>query len=145
MVARLDLIYGMAERKRILIADDNETARALIRNLLAEIEEWTVCAEAANGAEAIESARKSCPDLAILDIQMPRVNGIQAAKEILRYCPNAIVLTDSLHDVNLFVPLLKDIGVRAFIPKTSIGTDLIPTVEAVLSGKTTFLPSVRTF
>lgn len=135
----------MAERARILFADDNEMLRAHIRDLICAKEEWTVCAETANGAEAIESARESCPDLAILDIQMPRVNGIEAAKEILRYCPNAIVLTDSMHDVNLFVPLLKDIRVKAFIPKTHIGTDLVPTVEAVLSGKTTFLPSVRTF
>ncbi len=131
----------MEGRTRILIADDDAAARAYIRNLLAMKEEWS-CAEAADGAEAVELAKKSCPDLAILDIQMPRVNGIQAAKEILQYCPNAIVLTDSLHDVSLFAPLLKDVGVKAFIPKTRIGTDLVPTVEAVLSGETRFPASV---
>ena len=99
-------------------------------------------AEAADGEEAVELAKKSCPDLAILDIQMPRKNGIEAAKEILRQCPTTIILSDSLHDVNFFADKLQEVGVKGFVFKPRMDRDLIPTVEAVLNGETRFPPSV---
>jgi DNA-binding NarL/FixJ family response regulator len=100
----------MAKITRILVADDHETARLLIRTLLSKKPEWEVYAEAADGEEAVELAKKSCPDLAILDIQMPRKNGIEAAKEILRQCPTTIILSDSLHDVNFFADKLPSVS-----------------------------------
>ncbi|HXO04557.1 MAG TPA: response regulator transcription factor [Candidatus Sulfotelmatobacter sp.] len=127
---------------RILVADDHETSRLLIRTLLSKNPEWKVYAEAADGEEAVELAKKSCPDLAILDIQMPRKNGIEAAKEILRECPSTIILSDSLHDVNFFAETLQEVGVKGFVFKPRMDRDLIPTVEAVLKGQTCFPPSV---
>jgi two-component system response regulator NreC len=127
---------------RILVADDHETSRLLIRTLLSKKPEWKVYAEAADGEEAVELAKKSCPDLAILDIQMPRKNGIEAAKEILRECPSTIILSDSLHDVNFFAETLQEVGVKGFVFKPRMDRDLIPTVEAVLKGQTCFPPSV---
>lgn len=127
---------------RILVADDHETARLLIRTLLSKRPEWKVYAEAADGEEAVELARKSCPDLAILDIQMPRKNGIEAAREILRECPGTIILSESLHDVNFFADKLQEVGVKGFVFKPRMEKDLIPTVEAVLNGETRFPPSV---
>lgn len=129
----------MPRQTLILVADDHEAARVQIRILLSVKPEWTICAEAADGQEAVDIARKACPDPAILDIQMPRLNGIEAAREILRYCPNTIILSDSLHDVELVSRELKEAGVRGFVQKVRIGTDLIPTVEAVLNGKTCFV------
>jgi two-component system nitrate/nitrite response regulator NarL len=73
-------------------------------------------------------------DLAILDIQMPRLNGIEGAKKILEYCPAAIVLTDSLHNVELLLSDLRKAGVRGFVQKTETATDLIPAMETVLKG-----------
>jgi DNA-binding NarL/FixJ family response regulator len=72
---------------------------------------------------------------------MPRLNGLEAAKEILPHCPNAIIVSDSLHDMNLFVKQLKEIGVKGFVAKLWLGLDLLSTVEAVLKGQTCF-PSV---
>jgi DNA-binding NarL/FixJ family response regulator len=68
------------------------------------------------------------------------LNGIEAAREIIRYCPNAIILSDNLHDVELISRELREAGVRGFVQKVRIETDLIPTVEAVLNGKTGFVP-----
>jgi chemotaxis response regulator CheB len=91
---------------RILLADDHGVAREIIRGVITERTDWQIMAEACDGAEAAKKAQEECPDLAILDIQMPRLNGIEAAKKILEYCPAVIVLTESLHDV---APLLNDL------------------------------------
>ena len=132
------LVSIMANPARILVADDHAPVRGLIAKLLSTKPDWLVCAEAADGKEAVEIAKKSCPDLAVLDIQMPRMNGIEAAKEILRLCPATVILSDSSHDVSLFLAELKDIGVKGFVFKSRIGIDLIPTVQAVLNGESRF-------
>lgn len=74
---------------------------------------------------------------------MPRLNGIEAAKEILRYCPSTIILSDSVHDVSLFAGILQDTGIKGFVYKPRMERDLLPTVEAVLKGETRFPPSVQ--
>lgn len=132
----------MRKPTKILLADDHEKSRVLIRGLLSQRPDWEVYAEAADGQEAVELAKKSCPDLAILDIQMPRLNGIQAAQEILKECPSTIILSDSLHDVAFFADKLQEIGVKGFVFKPRLETDLIPTIEAVLNGETRFPPPV---
>jgi DNA-binding NarL/FixJ family response regulator len=132
----------MRKPTKILVADDHERSRALIRELLSQKPDWEVYAEAADGQEAVELAKKSCPDLAILDIQMPRLNGIKAAQEILKDCPSTIILSDSLHDVTFFADKLQEIGVKGFVFKPRLETDLIPTIEAVLNGGTRFPPPV---
>ena len=82
--------------------------------------------------------RKARCAAAILDIAMPRMNGIQAAREILRFFPTTLVLTDSLYDVRILIIELKELGVKGFISKTRMGTDLIPAIETVLGGGTCF-------
>jgi DNA-binding NarL/FixJ family response regulator len=133
----------MPKAIQILVADDHEIVRLLIRTILSQKPEWKICAEAVDGQEAVEIAKKSCPDLAILDVQMPRLNGIEAAKEILRYCPSTIILSDSLHDVSLFAGILQDTGIKGFLYKPRMERDLVPTVEAVLKGESRFPPSVQ--
>jgi chemotaxis response regulator CheB len=130
--------FVMRKRVQILIADDQAPMRRIIAGLISQRPEWELCAEAVDGQEAVEFAKSFCPDVAILDVQMPRLNGLEAAKEILQHCPNAIIVSDSLHDMNLFVEQLKEIGVKAFVDKLWLGTDLLPTVEAVLNGETRF-------
>jgi DNA-binding NarL/FixJ family response regulator len=70
---------------KILLVDDSAPVGAAVRRLLSESPAWNICAEAGNGEEVVEKARLKCPDLEILDIEMPRKNGIQAAREILKY------------------------------------------------------------
>jgi DNA-binding NarL/FixJ family response regulator len=119
---------------RILLADDHEAARKMIRNVLSERTDWKIIAEACDGTEAVKMAHEDCPDVAILDFQMPGLNGIEAAKKILEHCPAAVVVTESLHDVGALMSSLRKAGVRGFVPKTEIATDLIPAIETVLQG-----------
>jgi DNA-binding NarL/FixJ family response regulator len=131
-------------RTQILIADDHKTTRLRVAALLSHRLDWEVCGQAADGQEAVDIAKKFLPDLAVLDVQMPRLNGIEAAKAILRYCPHAIIV--SAHDVNLFAGQLKELGVKGFVDKLYLGTDLVSAVEAVLNGETSFLrPITRNF
>jgi len=127
---------GVLMPKKILLADDHVGIRKLIRGILSQRLDWHVCAEASDGFEAVEKAKASCPDLAILAIGMPRLGGLDAAKRILNDCPQSIVIADSLHDPIPLLAEIKKIGVRGFVSKTRIGTDLIPAIEAALSGKT---------
>jgi len=129
---------NVAKRVQILIADDQEPVRQMLAALISQKPEWELCGQAVDGQEAVEFAKTLCPDVAILDVQMPRLNGLEAAKEILRHCPNAIIVSDSVHDMNLFVEQLKKIGVKGFVDKLWLGTDLLSTVEAVLNGETRF-------
>ncbi len=119
---------------RILLADDHEAARKMIRNVLSERTDWVIIAEACDGAEAVKMAHEDCPDVAILDFQMPGLNGIEAAKRILERCPAAVVVSESLHDLAGLISVLRKAGVRGFVPKTEIVTELIPAIETVLKG-----------
>jgi chemotaxis response regulator CheB len=87
------------KRTQILIADDHELMRRILASLISQRPEWELCAEAVDGQQAVEFAEIYCPDVAILDVQMPRLNGLEAARLILEHCPNAIVVSDSLHDI----------------------------------------------
>jgi DNA-binding NarL/FixJ family response regulator len=100
-----------------------------------------VCAEASSGAEAVEQAKALRPDVVILDLAMGGLNGAAAAEQIGYESPNTIVLTTSLYDARPLLPRLQSIGVRGFIPKSRLGTDLIPAIEATQKGKTWFRQS----
>ncbi len=124
--------------KCLLLADDNALTRRVLRDLLATRNDWQVCAEAADGEEAVEKAKASHPDLAILDIAMPRMNGVKAAHEIVESCPETVVLTISAYDPTAIFHHLTMAGVRGFVSKSRMASDLIPAIEALLDGKTYF-------
>lgn len=125
---------------RILLADDQDFMRNSIRRLIEQKPGLEICAEAVDGAEAVEKARELCPDIALLDIVMPKLNGIEAAKNILETCPNTLVLADSLHAPKELIPHLMRSGVRGFVSKDRLASDLIPAIETLLEGGTWFHP-----
>ena len=86
--------------RRILIADDHDAARRGIRALIETHSDWTVCAEASDGSDAVEKARRFRPDVVLLDVSMPRLNGLDAAREIRRVAPRTqtVVLTTHVAD-----------------------------------------------
>jgi two-component system, NarL family, response regulator NreC len=128
---------------RILVADDHASGLASLRLMIASRDDWEIAAQASDGAEAVEKAMQVSPDVAVLDVQMPRMNGIQAAKQILKYCPGTKVLAVSLHDQGSLMDELKRAGVLGFVPKDRMASDLIPAVDAVLHGGTWFKASER--
>jgi DNA-binding NarL/FixJ family response regulator len=130
--------------KTILLADDDSDFRRLVRDFLAQRIDWEVCAEASNGVEAVDLARATCPDIAILDISMPRMNGIEAGRRIIRACPNTSVLTLSVYEPDLFISDIVRADIHGFVSKMSIVFELIPAIEAILMGETWFrLSKVR--
>jgi two-component system, NarL family, response regulator NreC len=123
---------------RILLADDHATVRSALRTLVTQRQDWQVCAEAADGLDAVEKAKSLVPDVVVLDLAMGKLNGVEAAEEICAICPNTLVLVTSLHDARPLLERLHSIGVRGFISKTRLATDLLPALEAVLKGRSWF-------
>jgi DNA-binding NarL/FixJ family response regulator len=127
---------------RILIADDHEVARRGIRSLLESHPGWEVCAEAKDGRDAVELATRTKPDLVLLDIGMPNLNGLEAARQILATSPNVAILILTMHDSDNVIREVLRAGARGFLLKSDAGRDLVAAVEALESQKTFFTPRV---
>ena len=123
---------------RILIADDHEVARRGIRSLLESHPGWEVCGEARDGREAVELATKIKPDLILLDIGMPNLNGLEAARQILDTLPDAAILILTMHDTDQVVREVLRAGARGFLLKSDAGRDLVAAVEALQQQRTFF-------
>lgn len=129
---------SLPRRVRVLIADDHEVMRLGIRNLLGSRPGWSVCAEASNGEEALEKTLQFRPDVIIMDITMPVMNGLEAANRIWQQQPEIPVILFSLHWSQDLLPHLVTRGVRGAVAKADAARDLIQAVETVLAGGTFF-------
>lgn len=127
---------------RILIADDHEVARQGIRALLESHAGWEVCAEAQDGREAVELASSLNPHLILLDIGMPNLNGLEAARQILAASPETPILILTMHDSNQVVREVLRAGARGFVLKSDAGRDLVAAVEALQMRRTFFTTKV---
>ena len=127
---------------RILIADDHEVARRGVRALLESHAGWEVCAEAGDGRDAVEQAFITKPDVVLLDIGMPNLNGLEAARQISAALPDAGILILTMHDTDNMVREVLRAGARGFLLKSDAGRDLIAAVEAVGLQRTFFTPRV---
>ena len=127
---------------QILIADDHEVARRGIRALLESHPGWEVCAEAGDGREALELAITRKPDVVLLDIGMPNLNGLEAARQISAALPEAGILILTMHDTDNMVREVLRAGARGFLLKSDAGRDLVAAVEAVQRQRTFFTSRV---
>jgi DNA-binding NarL/FixJ family response regulator len=127
---------------RILIADDHEVARHGIRALLEAHSGWEVCAEARDGREAVELASSMKPHLILLDIGMPNLNGLEAARQILAASPEIPILILTMHDSDQVVREVLRAGARGFLLKSDAGRDLVAAVEALQLRRTFFTTKV---
>jgi len=123
---------------RILVADDHEVMRLGIRNLLQSQPHWSVCAEAGDGHEAVEKTRQFCPDLIILDISMPTMTGLEAARHISQSHPEIPIILFSLHVSDNGMRDLERGNIRGAVDKNQAGRDLVTAVGTVLRGGTFF-------
>jgi DNA-binding NarL/FixJ family response regulator len=120
-----------SEKARILVVDDHDLVRSGIINLL-QGEDWIVCGEAGNGKEAIEKCLALHPDLVLMDISMPKVNGLEATKEIRQLMPSAKIIILSMHDSPQIEVQMKKAGANAYLTKTTTPEKLKETIRRVL-------------
>jgi DNA-binding NarL/FixJ family response regulator len=120
---------------RILLADDHALVRAGVRRILDAEPDLTVVAEAADGAEAVELARTTTPDLAVLDISMPRMTGLQAAREITRRAPSVHTLMLSMHDNEQYFFSALKAGACGYVLKSAADEDLVAACRAAARGE----------
>jgi DNA-binding NarL/FixJ family response regulator len=121
---------------RILVADDHDVIKRGLRALLESKVGWTVVAQASNGREAVEQAEMHKPDVAVLDISMPELSGLEAARRIRKASPETEVLFLTVHNSAEMVQEALDAGGRGYVLKSDVGCDLLAAVEAALKHKT---------
>jgi DNA-binding NarL/FixJ family response regulator len=127
---------------RILVADDHEVVRRGLCAILQTQPGWEICGEAADGRSAVEKAHELLPDAVILDISMPELNGLDAARQILKSMPKMLVLILTQYDTDQVVREVLDAGARGFLLKTDAGRELVVAVEALRHNKTYFTSRV---
>jgi DNA-binding NarL/FixJ family response regulator len=116
---------------RILLADDHEVVRRGLRAVLAERGGWTVCGEAITGRQAVELSRAVRPDIVIMDLTMPELNGLDATRQIRTALPETEVLMLTMHASEELLPEVLAAGARGFVLKSDAGKSLIAAVEAL--------------
>ena len=126
----------------ILIADDHEVVRRGIRALLEARPEWKICGEAANGREAVEKAKKLCPDLVLLDLTMPEAGGLEAIPKIRDACPHTKILVLTMHDSGEMASRVLAAGASGLVMKSDAVRDLVRAVQSVEAGKPFLSPAV---
>src|SRR3954466_8658398 len=113
---------------RILIVDDHEAVRSCLRLLLSS-SEWIICGEARDGLEAVEKARSIRPDLVIMDISMPRMDGVAATRIIRREIPKMAVIIISQNDPKLVAQQAAEVDARGWLAKSDLGRALLPAIQ----------------
>jgi DNA-binding NarL/FixJ family response regulator len=127
---------------RLFLADDHEIVRYGLRNLLESQRGWNVVGEAADGKDAIEKVLELQPDVTLLDIGMPAVNGLEAARQILDRGSRTKILILSVYDSSEVIRAVLDSGARGYVLKSDAVRDLVAAVEAVRANKTFFTPKI---
>ncbi len=128
----------MVSSVRILVADDHEIVRAGLRSLLEQGTDWTVVADVSNGREAVERTLELHPDIVIMDLAMPELNGLEATRRILHEAPRTAVLILSARDSEDLVREVLAAGARGFILKSDAAKDLVSAVEGLQQGRPFF-------
>ena len=127
---------------RILLGDDHTIVRNGLRKILQERPEWEIVGDASTGRDAVRIGLETKPDVAILDISMPMLNGIEAARQLLRRLPDLRVLILSMHVTEAYIIQALKAGAKGYLLKDSADTELIRAVAAVGAGKSYFSPAV---
>jgi len=129
---------------RILLADDHTLVRQGIRRILEEHEDWQVVAETSDGREAVRQTLELQPDIAILDIGMPQLNGLEAARQISKRAPAVRILMLSMHADEAYITQAVEAGATGYLLKDSADAELVKAVTAAIQGRSFFSPRVAT-
>jgi DNA-binding NarL/FixJ family response regulator len=130
------------KKARIIIADDHDLFRRGVKATIGDVPEWSVVAEADNGQEAVRLAGTLSPDVAILDMSMPQLNGLEAARQILAIAPATRVLMLTAHDSEQLVREVLDTGAQGYLLKSDAGRLLVTALDALLDDRPFFTTRV---
>jgi two-component system, NarL family, response regulator NreC len=134
--------YRKATRLRLALADDHTIMRSGLRLLLERESDFSIVGEAGDGREVIEIVEAQSPDIVIMDVAMPNLNGIEAARRITSSHPRTAVIILSMHSDESYVLRALNAGARGYLLKDSAESDLISAVRAVSEGKAFFSPAI---
>src|SRR5262249_27763105 len=118
---------------RILIVDDDAGVRGALRSFLSLRSDWSICGEAADGLEAIECAKKLRPDVVLMDVSMPVLDGLRAAQSIRRDAPGCEVVIISGNDPAIVGHPAQGLHRHRFVAKSDLGRELIPTIDRIVA------------
>ena len=127
-------VKEIARTIRVLIADDHADIRRMVRSTLEQHPHFQVCGEACDGGDAIKEAQRLNPDVVVLNVHMPVLNGFEAAREIRTTLPKTAIVILSSDADKRFIEEAKRIGARAFVAKEKVSDDLINAIEAAVTG-----------
>jgi DNA-binding NarL/FixJ family response regulator len=127
---------------RILLGDDHTLVRQGVRKIIEEHQDWQVIGEAQDGRELVRKALEEEPDLVIMDVAMPLLNGIEATRQIVRKQPAVRILVLSMHADEAYIIQALQAGARGYLLKDSADAELVRAVTAVAEGKSFFSPNV---
>ena len=114
---------------RILIADDSDMVRNGVKGILSSEEGWEVCGEAKDGSDALRKAQELVPDVILLDVSMPGMNGLEATRLLRKEIPKVRIIVISQHEASQLLPCAVEAGADACVDKNRLGTDLVATIK----------------
>lgn len=126
----------------ILLADDHHVVRLGLRHLLCKHEGWTVCGEASNGRQAVDMAVELHPNVVILDLNMPEINGVEAARQIRQQVPESAIMIYTMDESEEVVREVLTAGARGIVLKSDVHSQIVAAVEALSMGKPYFTAGV---
>ncbi len=133
----------MSEEITVLLADDHGLVRRGFRRILEDDEQLKVVGEASNGVEAIRQAYELKPNVVVMDLSMPELDGVQATKEIVKHLPGTEVLVLSMHAEDNYVRNALDAGAKGYLLKSAIDVDLVGAIKTVAGGKRFIGPGLK--
>jgi DNA-binding NarL/FixJ family response regulator len=129
---------------RLVLADDHPIVLAGLRNLIESEGDFELAGEATNGPAALKLICETSPDVALIDISLPELNGIMLSRRVMQTCPSVRVVILTMHEDRAYAKQALDAGVRGYVLKRSAAENLIPAIRAVVTGGLYLDPSIRT-
>ena len=127
---------------RVFLADDHQLFREGIRSLLGRAQDIEIVGEAGDGQDAVAKVKTLLPDVVLMDISMPGINGLEAAAQIREAAPSVKVLILTVHETNQYVSQMLQVGAAGYVVKSVSSTDLVSAVRAVYQGNVYLYPSI---
>lgn len=141
-ISTSDIDQSRRERIRILLADDHPLMRAALRNALEKESDFKVMAEVGDGEEAVRVAMEFVPDIVIMDITMPRLNGLEATRKIKMTCPMVAILVLTVHNDTEHIMEILEAGASGYLTKSASGNEIICAIRGLIAGETVLAPEI---